>query len=136
MSAIAELRMHLCKIYEFIHTYLHFFLASIEVWDFSLDFPDGSAGRESAWNAGDLGLISGLGRSPGEGNGNPLQYSGLENPMEELDTTEWFSLSLFNTQHNNNIPIYMHNIYIYTYKYIYIHYIFSFHLLMAFSYLL
>ena len=35
-----------------------------------------------AWNAGDLGLISGSGRSPGEGNGNPLQYSCLENPME------------------------------------------------------
>ena len=39
-----------------------------------------SDGKESACNAGDLGLISGLGRSPGEGNGNPLQYSCLENP--------------------------------------------------------
>ena len=37
----------------------------------------------SAYNAGDLGSIHGLGRSPGEGNGNPLQYSHLENPMEE-----------------------------------------------------
>ena len=37
-------------------------------------FPGGSAGKESACNAGDLGLISGLGRSPGERNGNPLQY--------------------------------------------------------------
>jgi len=36
----------------------------------------------SAYNAGDLGLIPGLGRSPGEGNGNPLQYSCLENPMD------------------------------------------------------
>ena len=36
----------------------------------------------SAWNAGDLGSIPGLGRSPGEGNGNPLQYCCLENPME------------------------------------------------------
>ena len=36
----------------------------------------------SAWNAGDLGSIPGLGRSPGEGNGNPLQYSCLENPMD------------------------------------------------------
>ena len=42
----------------------------------------GSEVKASAWNAGDLGLISGSGRSPGEGNGNPLQYSCLENPME------------------------------------------------------
>ena len=41
----------------------------------------GSGGKESACNAGDLGLISGLRRSPGGGNGNPLQYSCLENPM-------------------------------------------------------
>ena len=38
--------------------------------------------KESACNEGDLGLIPGLGRSPGEGNGNPLQYSCLENPMD------------------------------------------------------
>ena len=44
-------------------------------------FPCGSAGKESACNAGDLGLIPGLGRSPGEGKGYPLQYSGLENSM-------------------------------------------------------
>ena len=40
------------------------------------------AGKEFACNEGDLGLIPGLGRSPGEGNGNPLQYSCLENPMD------------------------------------------------------
>ena len=45
-------------------------------------FPGGSNGKESAWSAGDLGLIPGLGRSPGEGNGNPLQYSCLENPVD------------------------------------------------------
>ena len=45
-------------------------------------FPGGSDGKESACNAGDLGLIPGLGRSPGEGNGYPLQYSGLENFMD------------------------------------------------------
>ena len=45
-------------------------------------FPGGSAGKESACNVGDLGLIPGLGRSPGEGNGYPLQYSGLENSMD------------------------------------------------------
>ena len=45
-------------------------------------FPGGSDGKASACNAGDLGLIPGLGRSPGEGNGNPLQHSCLENPMD------------------------------------------------------
>ena len=54
----------------------------------SLGFPGGSVGKNSACNAGDLGLIPGLGRSPGEGNGNPLQYSGLENPM---DTGAWWA---------------------------------------------
>ena len=47
-----------------------------------LGFPGGSAGKESACNVGDLGLIPGLGRSSGEGNGYPLQYSGLENSMD------------------------------------------------------
>ena len=63
-------------------------------------FPGGSAGKESACNAGDLGLIPGLGRSPGEGKGYPLQYSGLENSTDcivdgvaESDTTEQLSLS-------------------------------------------
>ena len=46
-------------------------------------FPGGSDGKESAGNTGDLGLTPGLGRSPGEGNGNPLQYSCLENPMDK-----------------------------------------------------
>ena len=46
-----------------------------------LGFPCGSAGKESACNAGDLGLIPGLGRSPGEGKGYPLQYSGLQNSI-------------------------------------------------------
>ena len=45
-------------------------------------FPCGSAGKESACNAGDLGMIPGLGRSPGGRHGNPLQYSCLENPMD------------------------------------------------------
>ena len=47
-----------------------------------LGFPGGSDSKESACNAGDLGLIPGSGRSPGEGNGNPLQYSCLENSMD------------------------------------------------------
>ena len=45
-------------------------------------FPGGSDGKASAYNAGDLGSIPGLGRSSGEGNGNPLQYPCLENPMD------------------------------------------------------
>ena len=47
-----------------------------------LGFPGGSAGEESTYNSGDVGSIPGLGRSPGEGKGYPLQYSGLENSMD------------------------------------------------------
>ena len=47
-----------------------------------MGFPGGSDGKGSPCNVGDLGSIPALGRSPGEGNGNPLQYSCLENPME------------------------------------------------------
>ena len=59
------------------------FLRSIlrsNIW--STDFPGGSDGKASAYNAGDLGSSPVLGRSPGEVNGNPLQYSCLENPMD------------------------------------------------------
>ena len=65
-------------------------------------FPCGSAGKESVCNAGNLGFIPALGRSPGKGNGYPLQYSGLENSMDcivlgvaKLDTTEQLSLFLW-----------------------------------------
>ena len=47
-----------------------------------MGFPGGTDSKESAWNAGELGLIPGSGRSTGEGNGNPLQYSCLENSMD------------------------------------------------------
>ena len=73
---------------------------------YKLGFPGGSDGKESACNAGDLGLIPGLGRSPGGGHGNPLQHSCLENPhgqrslagyspwgRKESDTTEQLSLT-------------------------------------------
>ena len=49
---------------------------------YMFDFPGGSDGKASVYNAGDQGLIPGSGRSPGEGNGNPLQYYCLENPMD------------------------------------------------------
>ena len=56
-------------------------------------FPGGSDGKESTCSAGNLGSIRGLGRSPGEGKGYPLQYSGLYSPWgcKESDTTEWLS---------------------------------------------
>ena len=75
-------------------------------------------------NAGDMDLIPGLGRSPGEGNGNPLQYSCLENPMDrgawwaivhgvakesELDMT----LLLKQKQHHRSIYLYVYNLYSY-----------------------
>ena len=49
-----------------------------------MGFPCGSDGKESACDVGDLGLIPGLGKSPGEGKGYPLQYSGLENSMDSI----------------------------------------------------
>ena len=49
----------------------------------TIGFPGGSDGKASAYYVGDPGLIPGLGRSPGDGNGNPLQDSCLENPMDE-----------------------------------------------------
>jgi len=64
-------------------------------WPDLQELPGGSAGEESACHVGDLGSIPGLGRSPGERNGYPLQYSGLENNMDcivrgvaESDTSE------------------------------------------------
>ena len=86
--------------------------------------PCGSAGKESGCNAGDLGSIPGSGRSPGEGNGNPLQYSCLEKSMDrgtwwatvhwithkESDTTEGLSSSsgtqkAFRVKYGNGTPL-------------------------------
>ena len=56
-----------------------------ELRQFSImGFPGGSAGKESACNVGDLGLIPGLGRCPGEEKGYPLQYPGLENSVHDV----------------------------------------------------
>ena len=73
----------------------------------SLDFPGGSDGKASVYNVGDPGLSPGLGRSPGEGNGNPLQYYCLENPMDRGAwqaavygvTKSWTRLSEFTLLH-------------------------------------
>ena len=74
-----------------------------------LGFPDGLAGKESACNVGDLGLIPGLRKSPGEGKGYLLPYSGLENSTDcmgwhtwggkESDSTEQLLLSAYQYQH-------------------------------------
>ena len=56
---------------------------------FCLSFPGGSDGKESAWNAGNLGSIPGLERSSGGGNGSPLQYSCLENSMDRGVRHDW-----------------------------------------------
>ena len=61
----------------------HLFMCLLAICKSSLGFTGGSEGKASASDAGDLGSIPGSGRSPGEGNGNPLQYSCLENPMGE-----------------------------------------------------
>ena len=74
LSDISEIKYTYCSrfsnIYKFGYNYNEF-----------LVFPGGSAGKESACNAGDLSSVPELGRSPGEGNSYPLQYSGLENSM-------------------------------------------------------
>ena len=59
-------------------------VASTDMILIAMGFPHDSAGKESAFNAGDLGLVPGLGISPGEGKGYPLQYSGLENSMDDI----------------------------------------------------
>ena len=85
-------------------------------------FPCGSAGKESACNVGDLGLIPGLGRSPGEGKDYPLQYSGLENCMDsivspwgpkELDMTEQSLVRHYSLSHHPTL--FYQNTYIYIY---------------------
>ena len=91
-SAAVDVEVHVSFQTMFFSGYIIF------LWIYN--FPRGSDGKESACSAGDLGAMPGLGRSLGEGNGNPLQYSCLENPMDrggwwaavheiaELDMTE------------------------------------------------
>ena len=75
------------SMYKFSHGQMFSFLLGVYLGVESLGhmvthFPHSSVGKESACDAGDPGLIPGSGRSSGEGNGNPLQYSCLENPMD------------------------------------------------------
>ena len=85
---------------------------------YSTGFLGGSDGKESSCNTGNLGWIPGLGRSPGGGHGNPLQYSCLENPhgqrslvgyspqgRKESDTTEWLSIALYSTGNYIQYPV-------------------------------
>ena len=71
-----------------MHMYMY---VSVYMYVSYRHFPGGSDGKESVCNAGDTGLIPGSGSSPGEGNGNPLQYSCLENSMnrEALWASPW-----------------------------------------------
>ena len=82
-----------------------------------MGFPCSSDGKESVYNAGDPGLISGLGRFPGERNGNPLQYSCLENLMDggawwatvHWVAKSWTQLSDFTSLHffMENLPVFL-----------------------------
>ena len=80
--------------------------------DISICFPDSSVGKESACNVGDLGSIPQLGRSPGEGKGCPLQYSGLENSMDCIVhgvAKSWTWLSDFHFHYLYTVCSFMHS---------------------------
>ena len=93
--------------------FIYFLHLSLIVTEHHMGFPGGSAGKESSCSAGDLGLIPGLGRSPGEGNGYWLQYSGLENPMDRGAwqatihgvTKSWTWMSNFHFIHFKYFPV-------------------------------
>ena len=115
--SIVALQRFRCTARWFSYTHTQILLLKLfSVIGYYLGFPGGSDGKESACNVGDLGSIPGLGRSPGGGHGNPLQYSCLENPVgqrsqvgyslwgyKKLDTTEQIS-----THSTNILFIYMY----------------------------
>ena len=75
----------------------------------SLDFPGGSVIKNPPVNAGDVGSIPGLGRSSGRGNGNPLQYSCLENPM---DRAVWWAIAHGAARVGHNLDLLLFNCYL------------------------
>ena len=81
-------------------------ILDLHICSMLLGFPCGSAGKESSCNAGDLGLIPGLGRSPGEGNGYPLRYSGLENSVDCI-VSPWGCKESETTERLSSVFIYM-----------------------------
>ena len=77
--------VYLCVFCVFVYTHTHTHKHThIYIYNIYKGFPGGSDGKDSACNAGDQGLNPGSGRSPGEGNGDPLLYSCLENPMDRV----------------------------------------------------
>ena len=88
------------------------------MWKLHGGFPDGSTGKEFTCRAGDMDSIPGSGRSPGGRNGNPLQYSCLENPMDRGAwwatvhgvTKSWILLKWLHTKQNCNLPEHMSKI--------------------------
>ena len=100
-----------CPLHWWCHPTISSSVVPFSFFNLCKDFPGGSDGKESACNEGDLGSIPGLGRSPGGGHGNPLQYSCLENlhgqrslvgysqwGSKELDMTEQLSIHTQHTQ--------------------------------------
>ena len=85
---------------------LHFVYLPADNLMTTLGFPGGSVSKESARNAGHLGSIPGLGRSPGEGNGNPLQYPCLEN---SIDRGAWWARVNRVTESDTTDELFMRN---------------------------
>ena len=84
MDIIWYYPFQICRVFSNVPCFIFSLVVSLATKCINIisGFPGGSGSKESACNAGDQGSISGLGRSPGEGNGNPLQYSCLENSMD------------------------------------------------------
>ena len=84
MDIICYYPFHICRVFSNVPCFILSLVVSLATKCINIisGFPGGSGSKESACNAGDQGSISGLGRSPGEGNGNPVQYSCVENSMD------------------------------------------------------